>query len=112
MLGCICAIHLHISDYGEDHLKQYNTDRYGGGLEIHYRQPPNYMRVDAPSTDDCWLLKCPCWHDGSSLQASELWIPRWLFDKNNHDGMFLGLRRRYNEVFCVEEDEEDDNATV
>jgi hypothetical protein len=62
-----------------------------GGLEIHWRQPPDYMADDAPSQDHCWLLKAPCWHDGSSLQAEQKWIPKWRANPHDHSGMFSAL---------------------
>ena len=81
------GLHVHIVDSGEEYEKKYG-ERHNGGIEIHYRAAPDYMRGDAPSQDKCWLLGCPCWHDGSSLQASEFWIPFWVQDKDNHKGMF------------------------
>jgi len=85
--------HVWISDLGEQHEEKYPGMRYTGGIEIHYRIPPDYMRDQPPTHDDCFLLKAPCWHDGSSLQASEFWIPRWLTMQNDHDAMFLLLNR-------------------
>lgn len=70
------GMHLHICDYGETDEKKLG-ERYSGGIEIHYRQPPDYMKDEAPSNDNCWLLKAPCWHDGSSMQVTDTWIPRW-----------------------------------
>lgn len=46
-------------------------DLYYGGIEIHSRKPLYDFGSQEPSHSDCWLLKCPCWHDGSSLQFSE-----------------------------------------
>jgi hypothetical protein len=84
------AMHLHIDDMGEDHGLKYG-DRYSGGIEIHYRVPPDYMRDQAPMAK-CWLLGGPCWHDGSSLQATEHWIPMWLVDPHNHERIFGELQ--------------------
>lgn len=44
---------------------------YYGGIEVHSRTPLYDFGSKEPSHTDCWLLKCPCWHDGSSLQFSE-----------------------------------------
>lgn len=41
-----------------------------GGIEIHSNNPL-YGDEDEPSQKDCWLIKGPCWHDGSSLYFSE-----------------------------------------
>ena len=75
VVGRHLAIHLHISE-----LKDHGPS---GGIEYHYRQPPEHMKDDAPTQDQCWLLKAPCWHDGSSMQATDYWIPQW--QKSPHD---------------------------
>jgi hypothetical protein len=100
-IGVAGALHLHISE-----IKQRPGEpedwKYSGGIEVHYRAPPDYMSEDAPSHDRCWLLKAPCWHDGSSLQATEAWIPLWRASPNDHDHMFALLRgemgRRFAEM--------------
>ena len=104
VLGAKGAVHLHITDYGEEHGKKYG-ERYLGGIEIHYRHPPEYMTEKPPSQDECWLLKCPCWHDGSSLQASEVWIPTWQADPHDHDGMFAMLKNDARQRFEEESNE-------
>jgi len=93
-IGAHGALHLHIHDAQCD-----KYGRYSGGIEIHYRTPPEHMADDAPSSDDCWLLKCPCWHDGSSLQATEDWIPFWLADPHDHDGIFKRLESEMSQRF-------------
>jgi len=98
------AIHLHINDMGQEYADKYRIDRYSGGLEIHYRKPPLYMKNDAPSQDECWILKCPCWHNGSSLEASEIWIPQWLNDQHDHDRMLASLEQYATDQFEGEDD--------
>ena len=93
-VGAKGAVHLHVTDYGQDHDTRYMPDRYSGGIEIHYRYPPEYMAKKAPDHDRCCLLNAPCWHDGSSLQASERWIPHWQEFQgapDEHDRMFALL---------------------
>lgn len=53
------------------------TDGYdnSAGLEVHYRTPPDYMKENAPSNSPCSLIGAPCWHDGTSLYASEFLLP-------------------------------------
>lgn len=100
------AVHFHVIDHGEDYAKKHGG-RYSGGLEFHYRQPPDYMSNDAPSHEKCWLIGGACWHDGSSLYAQECVIPFWECDKNNHERMFKFLEREYSEKFnpaAVEDD--------
>jgi hypothetical protein len=85
LVGAKGGLHLHISELK---TAQFEDEKYSGGIEIHYRYPPEYRENDAPSHNNCWLLGCPCWHDGSSLQVSEIWIPLWKVDKHDHDRMF------------------------
>jgi hypothetical protein len=100
VIGARGAIHFHVSDMGEKQVKEYNLDqRFSGGLECHYRTPPDYMAHSAPSQDKCWLLCCPCWHDGTSLYASEIIIPFWLGNPNDHERMFNFLIREYEDRF-------------
>lgn len=68
---------------------------YYGGLEMHYRAAPDYMRESPPSQKMCWLLEAPCWHDGTSLYASEVIIPFWKLDPDNDERMFEFLRDEY-----------------
>ena len=91
------AIHLHVSGSLRD--ADGPNEGYYGGLEVHYREPPDCMNEDAPSQDRCWLLDGPCWHDGTSLYASETLIPLWLCDRNNHVRMFGVLQREYEKWF-------------
>lgn len=71
------GLHLHISDLGDEHAKKYG-ERYSAGLESHWREPPGYMADQPPSQDECWLLKQPCWHDGTSLYAQERYVPMFV----------------------------------
>lgn len=102
------AVHLHITDLGEDHARKYG-DRYSAGLECHYRQPPRYMSDQAPSQKDCWVLGGPCWHDGTSLYAQESYVPFWQGDPSNHDRVLARLEREYADRF---EQWEDDGPAV
>lgn len=43
--------------------------RFYGGIESHWRRSP--YGEDEPHHEDCWLLKGPCYHDGSSLYFEE-----------------------------------------
>ena len=104
-VGSRGAIHVHITDYGEKHAAEYGN-RYSGGIEIHYRQPPSYMDTP-PSQNKCWLLGGPCWHDGSSLQASEYWIPSWKLAPHDHEAMFNLIEHRMRDSFELDELNED-----
>ncbi len=84
VVGVKGVVHLHITA---------STDRSPahGGIEIHYRQPPDCMKDQPPTHDNCWLLNQPCWHDGSSLQVEETWIPLWNNLGDDHDAMLERL---------------------
>ena len=92
------GIHFHVS----------LTPGYGpsAGLEIHRRTPLD--KNTAPSQSPCWLLGCPCWHDGTSLYAIEtLWpmIESYL-RSGDHEMIFRLLEGEYDERFeCLSVDE-------
>jgi hypothetical protein len=96
LVGRWGGLNFHITDFGEERLAAI-PDRYSAGLECHYRQPPDYMRNDPPSHDCCWLLKAPCWHDGTSIYAQETLLP--LFDGKDHVRMFVHLAKEADERF-------------
>lgn len=63
------------------------------GLETHYAKAPDYMRDQAPSQVDCPLTGGWCWHDGTSLYASETLWPEFsqYLQSGNHDAIFRTL---------------------
>lgn len=72
------ALELHVHEMDEETKKRHpDLSEPTGGIECHYRAPPGYMADRPPSHNRCWILDAPCWHDGSSLAASEKWIPMW-----------------------------------
>lgn len=65
-------------DFHCAHANSDSSRRYGrmGGVEYHHRRPASYMRADYGCVDDhCWVLSGKCYYDGTSLWASEHWIP-------------------------------------
>lgn len=93
-----------IGRHGAMHFHAYGPflhldSEWSGGLETHYREPPDYMTNDAPTHDHCHILKTPCWHDGTSSYAREQLIPDWLADRHNHDAVFDMLKREYRKTF-------------
>jgi hypothetical protein len=75
---------------------------YIGGIEVHWRTQPSWSNSSEPDHERCWLLDGPCWHDGSSLEATDYWIPLWLSirgQSNEHQIMFDHLRGEYAERF-------------
>jgi len=85
VIGRHGAIHLHISEVS---MGSDKPDSISGGVEYHYRVPPEYMSDDAPSHDRCSILQGPCWHDGTSSWATDHWIPLWQAAPHEHDRMF------------------------
>ena len=63
----------------------------GDGVAIHFRVEPNWQKPneswgeiewhntpakgEKADNQSCWLLSGPCCHDGTSLYASEVYIP-------------------------------------
>ncbi len=68
------AVHLYISDYGEKREKHF-VDRYSGGVQYHWRYPPEHRPNAAPQHHDCPYTHGVCWHDGTSTYATEHYIP-------------------------------------
>ena len=92
LVGRWGAVHLHISEHGDQGAVQRSA-----GLETHYRQPPRHMDDRPPSQDECWLLRAPCWHDGTTLYAEESLLP--MFDGVHHEAMFRRLAGFADETF-------------
>lgn len=71
------------------------------GLEIHYCSPPDYMKGRAPSHVDCKLTGGRCWHDGTSLYASEDLWPRFnrYLNACDHESIFKALESEYENRF-------------
>ena len=67
---------LEMGDEIKTYMKEHASEP-SGGLEAHYRIPPHYMEDQAPSHARCHAIDAPCWHDGTSLYASEVLIPQW-----------------------------------
>jgi hypothetical protein len=72
-----------------------------GGVEYHHRTPPDYMSDKDASHELCWILGGKCWHDGSSLWASEHWIP--LLERSGEEAVWAELERTYARHFPVVE---------
>ena len=72
-------------------------ERFYGGIEIHSKTRLYDFGDGKPSHDECWLLKCPCWHDGSSLQFSEQVEP---FGPAIHEFVNSILFDRYQSYFA------------
>lgn len=93
------GISFHVSRWeGDDKGKH---DQFGGptaGLEFHRSFDPSDGR-EAPSHSPCWLLKTPCWHDGTSLYATENLWPMIEHMMPDHSRIFRLLEREYESHF-------------
>lgn len=106
IIGRHGAKHLDISGYELNGILNFS-----GGLETHWRNPPEYMANDAPSQDKCWLLGQPCWHDGTSSYVSDYIIPMIEHSLRSdagltsydHDRIFTLLEREMVETFEPEQ---------
>lgn len=93
MWTCISArgaVHLSITVYEDEGITP------SAGLESHSRTATS---EESPSHDYCWLLKSPCWHDGTSLYATEHFLPMWKSRPHEHDLMFKALELEYHRYF-------------
>jgi len=102
VVGARGGIHLHITDLGET-----NDPRYSAGLEVHSRTPFPYDPDAAPSFDQCWLLKAPCWSTGTSQYAQEAYVPRFELAPHDHEAMWRHLQYEYKERLEPKETEEE-----
>ena len=107
LVGRHGGLNLHITDMGDNTI---GGERYSTGLEYHYREPPDHMTDQPPSQDECWLLKQPCWHDGTSLYARERYLP--MFDGQNHERMFFALANEFKRHIPVTSDLERDEENT
>jgi hypothetical protein len=91
VLGPKAAVHFHISI-----VPPYEAS---AGLEIHYFEPPTYMQDRAPSHVDCRYTGGRCWHDGTSLYATEtLWpMIEPLLKSGDHESVFRILESELTE---------------
>lgn len=71
VIGARGGLHLHISEFADSS----GATKSSAGLELHSRFAPD---DSAPTNDRCWLLKCPCWHDGTTLYAEERYLPMFI----------------------------------
>lgn len=71
------------------------------GLEFHHSARARYRSDEAPDHTNCPLIGEPCWHDGTSLYASEtIWpIVEAMLRSGNHDAIFRVLEGEYESHF-------------
>lgn len=87
------GIHFHVSI-----TPNYDPN---AGLEFHRNFDPTNGQ-EAAQHKNCWLCGGPCWHDGTSLYASErVWplVEPYLID-GDHETIFRLLETEYDEHFA------------
>lgn len=89
------AIHYWHECLSESLAAVFGKRRFGG-VEMHKKTPFEHSN-EKPDHDNCWLLGCPCWHDGFSLYASEVAIPKWeaCQDAGDMEPFWLWLEQEY-----------------
>ena len=86
----------------------HKTSKYppSCALEVHRCSPAPYQQGAAPHHIDCPVTGGRCWHDGTSLYASEtLWptFEQWLRE-GDHAAIFRTLELEYDSRFHTEDD--------
>ena len=86
-------------------LKERFTDEFYGGVEYHYTEKtkPPYMD-EAYRHEDCVCNGGVCFHEGTSLWASEHWIPIIL--PLGDDAIWSELEQNYEK--CLGKDSDND----
>lgn len=105
VIGDEGAIHFHLMESSEDSRKIFG-ERYWGGIEIHSKKQM-YDWSEQPTSDNCWILGCQCWSDGSSLMATDWYIPEWEFCQRigDFESLWLSLECMYRKQFIKEGEE-------
>lgn len=93
LVGPMGGVHFHVSI----------TEGYGpsAGLEFHHAASSGYRCDEAPDHINCPVIGQPCWHDGTSLYASEtLWpMIEPMLRSGDHETIFRVLEGEYDERF-------------
>lgn len=78
-------------------IREKFGDQYFGGVETHYNEKskPDYLD-DNSLHDICHANNDKCWHDGTSLWASEHWIPYIL--PHGNERIWLELELNYKDM--------------
>lgn len=92
-----------------------NTSEPSCGLEFHHTRASKYRCDAAPDHIKCFLTGEPCWHDGTSLYASETVWPQIAsqLHSGDHDAIFRNLEWEYDRHFNrLSEDAEDPRESL
>lgn len=93
LVGPVGGLHFHVGFYKDNEPS--------AGLEYHHSRAANYRPHEAPDHTTCWLTGEPCWHDGTSLYASEtLWpMIEPLWKRGDHESVFAILEHEADRHF-------------
>jgi len=95
------GVEFHFACYPEPISQYYGENSWNSmGVEAHWKahSKPDYFKNDACSHPDCSITGGECWHDGTSLWASEYWMPNFL--DGGPEWAFDRLEQYYREVFA------------
>lgn len=75
----------------------WDTEHDLAGLETHYAVQPDFLNTNSHHQECWWLDGAPCWHTGTSLWASEYWLPMFL--ACGEEWLWPRLEQHYKSVF-------------
>lgn len=93
-VGSAGAVHIWAQQNADDFAERYG-DRYIGGVECHWPADP-----DSAQHANCWLLKSPCRHDGSSLYFSEYIGPMLSPENVEGENIAIYMRNELADWYC------------
>lgn len=94
------GVHVWATDNRDKYPNGYEFEGLYGGIECHRRKPADYQEGREADFDNCWLLRGPCWCDGSSLQFEEECKNDYYVDameSGDYEPFFSLARRRYTD---------------
>ena len=93
VIGGKGAVHFHVTE-----IRRSDDECVSAGLEFHHREPPEYMKDDAPH-EKCWLIGGACWHDGTSLYAQDKIVPVWQDERHDTEAFLKTIEYEYKKHF-------------
>ena len=86
-----------IGPRGAVHFWKFNNISHNcGGVEEHRKEPADYQAGEPPREENCFILGCPCWHDGSSLYADKFFP---ILELQGEEAIFIQLQIEYKNRF-------------
>lgn len=91
------------------HVSMYREHEPSCGLEFHHSARARYSCDEAPHHTQCPLIGEPCWHDGTSLYASEtIWpMVQPMLRNGDHEAVFRILEHEYTRHFSRLREDQD-----